>query len=209
MHFLYRYLRDNRHCFICQWPTAWIMPYRKMVSRTWEKSWTEKYVDDSAVGHCTLDCPQMAPWEILVAKMMDLTRNPAGGDAGLDKESNEAAATLSTGLTKTSPEDPNPVTAFLGPGMVMSHLLSKDQAKDQWRVFAGGKDGRIFPWSVPQGGHAKLGEYLEGILAVATFLRTGRIDSARALLSPVQAPSGLKQTVTALSQGGLAGHETE
>jgi hypothetical protein len=152
LYFVYRYLRDNKHCFICQWPCEWIMPFQKMVSRSAQQLWREAYKDTSNVGHCTLDCPQMAPWDILVGRMAELSKNRDGGDMGLADEGNELADALKTGLIKPEANAANPVTAFLGPGMVMPHLLGKTADNNTWRVLAPGRE-RIFPWNVPASGH--------------------------------------------------------
>ncbi len=203
LYFVYRYLRDNKHCFICEWPCEWIMPHQQMVTHSSKNLWAAAYKDTSNVGHCTLDCPQMAPWDILVGRMAELSKNADGGDMGLADNGNELADCLQGGLIKPEANADNPVTAFLGAGMVMPHLLGKT-AGNKWRVLAleGGKD-RIFPWNVPADGESRLGAYIESILAVATFLRTGRIDSARVVL--FQANSPLRQLVQQLGDSEQTG----
>ena len=179
------------------------MPYQRMVSQPAQKLWEHTYNDYSDVGHCTLDCPQMAPWDILVGRMAELSKNADGGDMGLAEAGNELANHLLTKVIKTPADAKNPVTAFLGAGMVLPHLLGKTPDNNTWRVFAtpaGGK--RIFPWAVPEFGHDQLASYIEGILGVATFLRTGRIDSTRAVLH--QAPrSPLAELVNAVAPNGM------
>lgn len=198
LHSVYLYLRDGKHCFVCQWPCDWVVPYQATVTRRAEALWKEPYPHHSNVGHCTLDCPNMAPWDVLVARMQDLAKVNGSGDIGFDGAS-VLATELTAGLQKRDAGAANPVTAFLGPGTVPQHLLAKTDA-NTWRVFDPRPPaGKIFPW--PVGQHVGLPGYIEALLAVATFLRTGRVAAAREVLN--QGPESKLRRLADRLTGGL------